>query len=63
MYGGEERCTQGLVGGNVKEKVNFVIFKWIFKRGNEGIMDWTDLDQERNRWRALVNAIRNLRIP
>jgi hypothetical protein len=29
----------------------------------EGIMDWTDLDQERNRWRALVNVIMNLRVP
>jgi hypothetical protein len=26
-------------------------------------MDWTDLDQNRNQWRALVNTVMNLRVP
>jgi ribosome biogenesis protein Nip4 len=28
-----------------------------------GDMDWIDLAQDRDRWRALVTAITNLRIP
>jgi len=28
-----------------------------------GDMDWIDLVQGRERWRALVNAVMNLRVP
>jgi hypothetical protein len=34
----------------------------IFNMGCEG-MDWIDVGQERNRWRALVTAVMNPRVP
>jgi hypothetical protein len=28
-----------------------------------GCMDWIDVAQDRDQWRALVNTVRNLRVP
>jgi len=58
------------LGGNLRERDHLdkpgvdgrIILKYIFKRWNRG-MDWIDLDQNWNRWRAVVNAVMKLRVP
>jgi hypothetical protein len=39
-----------------------IILKCISEKWDRGL-DWIDLAQDRDRWRAVVNAVMNLRIP
>ena len=41
----------------------WIILKRIFEKWDERGMDWIDLAQDRDRWRAVVNVVMNLRLP
>jgi len=60
---GEERCIQGFGVGNRRESDHLedpgvderIILRWVFRKWDEGV-DWIDLAQDRDRWRALANG-------
>jgi hypothetical protein len=39
------------------------ILKWILRDIERDGMDWIDLPQDRDQWRALVSTVMNLRVP
>jgi hypothetical protein len=39
-----------------------IILKWIFNKWDAGV-NWIDMAQDMGRWRALLNAVMNLRVP
>jgi hypothetical protein len=69
MYGGEESCI-GDLGGELSRRVVTCKSR---RRWEDNIkidqevgcwgMDWIEMAQDRDRWRALVNAVMNLRVP
>jgi hypothetical protein len=67
---GREEVHEGFWWGNLKKGDHLedpildgsIILKLIFEKW-DGDMDWIDLAQDMDRWRALVNAVMNLRVP
>ena len=67
---GRGEAYTGFWWGNLKERDHFgdpgvdgrIIFRWIFRKWDVEVRT-IELAQERDRWRALVNAIMNLRVP
>jgi hypothetical protein len=41
----------------------WTILKWILREIGWDGMDWIDLAQDRDQWRALLNTVMNLRVP
>jgi hypothetical protein len=71
MYGGQQRCILGFWWGNLRKRDNLedpglegrIILRWVFRKWPMGAIELIDLSQDRDRWRALVNVVMNLRVP
>jgi hypothetical protein len=68
MYGGDEKHVQGLGGKNLQERNHLenldvnrrIILKWILRKLFGALLN---VAQDRDRWRAFVSAVMNLRFP
>jgi hypothetical protein len=64
---GRGEVYTGFCWGNLREKDHLedpglderIILRWIFRKWDVGGMDWIDLVQDSDRWRAFVNFLTN----
>ena len=70
VWGRGEGCT-GFWWGNLRKIDHWgdpdadgrIILRWIFRKWEGGCGDWMEMAQDRDRWRALVSTVRNIRVP
>jgi len=66
-----EEAYSGFWCGNLRERDHLrdpgvderIILRWIFRKWDVGGMDWIEVAQGRDKWRAVVNAVMKLRVP
>jgi len=66
----ERRSAYRFWGGNLRGRDHLerpgvegrIILRWNFREWG-GVMDWIDLAQDRDRWRELLNAVEDFRVP
>jgi hypothetical protein len=67
---GREEIRTGFWWGSLRERVHLedpgvnwkIILRWIFRKWDRG-MDWIDMPQDRDKWRARVKVVINFLVP